>query len=158
MKNIKMKRVVSLLLALVLTVSAMPFFAAEVSAATSGRRDSSTYCYVKISNSLINKRGTQYATVKLNTYDGTGWYNTKAYVRVTLTDGNGRYICSFVARGGDKLKLGDDHSSYRIYVSAYEEPVTGGIISRTIKGGNNFSNLGKSVSWKVTSPKNCSIS
>ena len=159
MKKNQMKRIVSLLLALVLTLSAIPFFATEADAATSGARDSSTYCYVKINNSLITKKGTQYATVKLNTYDGTGWYNTKAYVRVTLRDGRtDAHICTWVARGGDTLKLGDDHSSYKIFVSAYEEPVSGGIISRTIKGGNNFSNLGNSVKWSVQNPKNCSIS
>jgi len=155
-----MKKIVSLLLVFALVLSTVSLFAVPVSAATSGRRDSSTYCYVKISDSLIRKSGTQYATVKIKTYDGwPSLWNTGAYVTVTLRDGyTGAYICSFVTRGGDKIKLGDDHHSYRIYISAYEEPVTGGIISRTIKGGNNFSNLGNSVKWKVTNPKNCTIS
>ena len=154
-----MKKLLSLILALVLTISAIPALSTPVSAATSGKRDSSTYCYVRISDSLINKSGRQYATVKLKTYDGLGWWNTGAYVTVTLRDGaTNAFICSFVAKGGETLKLGDDHRSYRIYVGRYEEPITGGIISRTIVGGNNFSNLGNSVTWKVTNPKNCGIS
>ena len=153
------KSIKTIALLLVVLATILGTFSVPVSAATSGKRDSSTYCYVQISNDLIRKSGTQYATVKINTYDALGWWNTKAYVTVTLRDGNtNAYICSFVARGGDTLKLGDDHRSYKLSVKAYEEPVTGGIISRTIKGGNNFTNLGNSVSWKVTNPKKCSIS
>ena len=58
-----MKKLLSLILALVLTISAIPALSTPVSAATSGERDSSTYCYVRISDSLINKSGRQYATV-----------------------------------------------------------------------------------------------
>lgn len=143
-----MKKIVSLLLVFALFLSAISLFSVPVSAATSGRRDYDTYCYVKISDSLLRKSGTQYATVKIKTYDGwPSLWNTGAYVTVTLKDGNtGAYICSFVTKGGDTIKLGDDHRSYRIYISAY-----GG-------GRNSFYDLGNSVKWKVTNPKNCTIS
>lgn len=143
-----MKKIVSLLLAFALLLSAVSLFSVPVSAATSGRRDSYTYCYVKISDSLLSKSGTQYATVKIKTYDGwPSLWNTGAYVTVTLRDGDtGAYICSFVTKGGDKINLGDDHRSYRIYIGAYDG------------GSNSFSNLGHSVKWKVTNPKDCTIS
>lgn len=106
-------------------------------AATSAKTQSSAYCTVKISQSLLNKKGKQYAKVKIKTYDMTGWYNTGAKVRITLRDGNGRYICSWIGKGGDTLKLGDDHSIYRIYVSYYDNPG-----NNFISQGNNFTNLG----------------
>ena len=83
----------------------------------------------------------------------TGWYNTSAKVRITLRDGNGKYICSWIGKGGDTLKLGDDHSVYRIYVSYYDNPG-----NNFISQGNNFTNLGASYKWKISNAKNCSIS
>lgn len=77
------------------------------------------YCTAKINQSLINKRGKQYATVKIKTYDLAGRYN-RAKVRITPKDGNGNYIGSWIGRGGDTLKLGDDHSVYCVYVSYYD--------------------------------------
>lgn len=96
-------------LALVLSFGILATTPMAASAATSGRTGTSSYCTVKISQSLINKRGRQYATVKIKTYDMSGWYNTGARVRITLTDGSGRYITSWIGRGGDVLKLCDDH-------------------------------------------------
>ena len=59
-------------------------------------------------------------------------------------------------RGGDTLKLGDDHKVYRIYVSPYNEPAKNNIWSKTITGGSNFENLGKCYKWVVTDAKICS--
>lgn len=147
------KKLFSLMLALVMVLSAIPMASVKASAATSGKIGSSTYCTVKINDSLINKRGRQYATVKLSTYDRLGWFNNRATVNVTLRDGRtGRYICSFTAKGGDTIRLGDDHSSYRIYVKVYDNPG-----NNFISAGNNFNNLGKQVSWKISGAKNCRI-
>ena len=62
---------------------------------------------MKISQKLLNKSGRQYASVKLNT--GTGWniFSTGRPIKVTLRDGQGRYICSWTAKGGDKIRLGE---------------------------------------------------
>ncbi len=84
----------------------------------------------------------------------SGWYNTGAKVRITLRrDGNGNYICSWVGKGGDTLKLGDAHHVYRIYVSYYDNPG-----NNFISQGNSFTNTGASYQWKISNAKNCSIS
>lgn len=153
-----MKRIFSMILVLALTLSLFGTMSISASAATRGDTGSSAYCTVRISQSLINKRGTQYATVKLKTYDMLGWYNTGAKVRITLRDGNGRYICSWVGKGGDTLKLGDDHRVYRIYVSYYNTPTSNNFFSRVITGGNNFINTGSSCKWGISNAKNCTIS
>lgn len=153
-----MKRILSMLLALVLSVGILSAIPMSASAATNGRTGSSSYCTVKISQSLINKKGKQYATVKLKTYDGTGWYNTGAKVRITLRDGNGRYITSWVGKGGDTLKLGDDHRTYRIYVDYYQAPVSNSFFSRVFTAGNNFTNMGGSYKWGISNAKNCTVS
>lgn len=146
-------RFFAFVLSLIMMFSVIPATSLSVSAATSGRTEHSTYCTVRISQKLINKRGTQYAKVKIKTYDMTGWWNTGAKVRITLRDGNGRYICSWIGKGGDTLKLGDDHSTYRIYVDYYESDKKGVIAS-----GNNFINIGSAYKWKFSNPQNCTIS
>lgn len=146
------RRILSIVLTLIMMLSVIPATAVNTSAATSGRTGSSSYCTVRINQSLLNRKGKQYAKVKLKTYDMTGWWNTGAKVRVTLRDGSGRYICSWVAKGGDTLSLGDNYSTYRIYVSYYN--VSGG---NFIQQGNNFTNIGSSYKWKVSNPKSCTI-
>ena len=148
------KRIYTCILAIVMVFSTFVSTPVMASARTTGKIGSSDYCTVQINRSLINKRGKQYATVKFKTYDMTGWYNTGAKVQVTLRDGNGNYICSWVAKGGDTFKLGDDHSTYRIYVNKYNEPCGR---YDWVTGANNFSNNGSSVSWNVSGAKNCSI-
>ena len=132
--------------------SVMLGWAMPVDAATEANFGTSKYCTAKISKSLINKKGKQYATVKLRTYDMLGWMNSSAKVKITLKDGNGRYITSWVGKGGNTLKLGDDHSVYRIYIDYYDKPGNG-----IITQGNNFTNRGKSYKWKISNAKNCSI-
>lgn len=152
MRKSMKKRIAAIMLTLAMLLTMLPATALTATAATTARFGTSNYCTVNISNSLLNKRGTQYATVKLKTYDMTGWFNTGAKVRVTLKDGDGRYICSWIARGGDTLKLGDDHRTYRIYVDYYDAPG-----KSFITQGNNFVNLGSSYKWSVSNAKNCSI-
>lgn len=147
------KRLLSIVLSVVMMLSIIPATSLTASAATNGRTGSSTYCTVKISQKLLNKKGTQYAKVKIKTYDMTGWWNTGAKVRITLRDGSGRYICSWIGKGGDTLKLGDDHTTYRIYVDYYESSKKG-----VIAQGNNFTNIGSSYKWKISNASNCTIS
>ena len=151
-----MKKKLFALLMTVIVFSTM--FALPAMAVTKSRFNSGDYCTVRIDQKLLNKRGKQYAKVKLQTYNSenaTSW-KTSGKVVVTMRDENGDYIWSGVKTGGDTLKLGDDHSIYRIYVSVYDEPVEGffGFIAR----GNNFKNRGKCVSWRFLNEKNCSIS
>lgn len=147
------KRILTIVLSLVMVFSMVPAASMTASAATSAKTSSSSsYCTVNISQSLINRKGKQYATVKFKTYDMTGWWNTGAKVRITLRDGNGRYITSWIAKGGDTFKLGDDHRTYRIYVSYYDNPE-----NNFISQGNNFTNMGSAYKWTITNPKNCTI-
>lgn len=147
------KRILSVVLTLLMVFSMIPSASLTAHAATSAKTEPSAYCTVEISQSLLNKKGKQYAKVKIKTYDMAWWYNTGAKLRITLRDGNGKYICSWIGKGGDTLKLGDGHSVYRIYVSYYNNPV-----NNFISQGNNFTNLGASYKWTISNAKNCSIS
>lgn len=137
------KRIISILLTLAMVFSVVSTVSITASAATKGKPDSNTYCTVKISQKLLDKKCKQYATVKIKTYDASGWWNTGKKVRITLRDENGRYICSWIGKGGNTLKLGDDHKTYRIYVSRIS---------------NEFMYTGATNQWKISDAKNCSIS
>jgi len=157
MTKTRMKKSVSIIMLIVTLMTTMvTLFAVPASAATSGEVNSSSYCTVQISNKLLSKRGKQYAKVKINTSDLAGWKNS-AKIRVTLRDQYGNYITSFVTKGGTTIKLGDDHSVYRIYVEKYNEPVKNSFWSRVFTGGSNWLNSGAAVNWKVTNPKDCTI-
>lgn len=139
-----MKKGIAGIMAVTLMVTGITGISAEsVAAATSGKTGTGSYCYVKISSKLLQKPGKQYASVKIKT--GTLWniWNTGRYCKVTLRDGSGRYICTFNAKGGSKLKLGDDHTAYRIYVDYVDNP--------------SWDTAGNTAKWKITSPSNCSI-
>lgn len=129
-------------------------------AATNARFDSGDTCEVSISQVLLKKKGRQYATVKLKTHSMgvfSSW-NSGANVIVTLYDGNtGRHIWSGQKRGGDTLRLGDDHARYIIKVTPYSEPVRGSFLRKRIIEGNNFTNLGKCYRWSFSNPKNCTL-
>lgn len=147
----KIKKILASLLILIMT------FTSQVFAATSASFNSNSYCSVEISQKLMESKRYKTATVKITTYGGLGNRKTSGKINVTLTDGKGKHIGTYKKKSGDTIKLGNDHSSYRIYITPYNEPVTGGIFSRSVKSANNFDNLGKCVSWKVTNNKNCSI-
>lgn len=151
------KRLVKMLACILTVMCVLSYFAVPASAATSARFGNNSYCQVTISDKLINKRGRQYAKVKLKTYSLTGWWNSGGKVWVTLKDQNNNVIWSGVKRGGDTLKLGDDHKIYKIYISVYNEPVRGGIFRRSIINGNNFSNSGKCNTWTISNAKDCKI-
>lgn len=149
------KRITIFALTLVMALSC---FVLPANAATSAKFGTNSYCTVRISQSLLNKKGKQNATVKLYTYSMGGSVNSGGKVIVTLRDENGKLIWSGQKKGGDTLYLGDDHQVYRIYVSVYNEPVKNNILSKTITGGNNFTNSGKCYKWQICKANNCSIS
>lgn len=138
----KTKKAIAAVLSAVTMFSVASFGTVATHAATRGRTMDKTYCTVKISQKLLNKSGRQYASVKLNT--GTGWniFNTGRPIKVTLRDGQGRYICSWTAKGGDKIRLGDDHSEYRICLDY---------------ASGEWDVVGNTYKWKITSPKDCTI-
>ena len=138
----KTKKAIAAVLSAVTMFSVASFGTVATHAATRGRTMDKTYCTVKISQKLLNKSGRQYASVKLNT--GTGWniFSTGRPIKVTLRDGQGRYICSWTAKGGDKIRLGDDHSEYRICLDY---------------ASGEWDVVGNTYKWKITSPKDCTI-
>jgi len=139
-----------------LFVTVFSLWALPVSASTAGKVNGSSYCTVNISDKLLNKRGKQYAKVTIKISDNMGW-NNNAKIRVTLRDQYGNYITSWVTKGGTTIKLGDDHSIYRVYIERYNEPSSGNWFFNIFTVGDNFINTGKAVNWKITNPKDCSI-
>jgi len=148
-----LKIIVSMSMVLVLLVcSSIPAFAA-----TSGKVSDGKYCTVKIDKSLRDqyKPGSkiQYATVKLEIRDQLNKFTNSGKVRIVLRDGNGKWLCEWDAKGGDTFKLGNDHSTYRIYVYYYSSGK-----KDAISKANDFTNMGKTVNWKIVNPKSCTIS
>ncbi len=148
------KKSLSIVMMLIMLMSAFTFFSVPSSAQTSGSVNSSAYCTVRISSKLLNKRGKQYAKVKVNTSSLFG-RKTSAKIRITLRDNRGRYITSWVTQSGTTIKLGDDHPVYRIYVESYDAPAKG--FWGFITSADNFLNAGAAANWSVTSPKDCTI-
>lgn len=115
-------------------------------AATKGDIGSSTECYIQIDNKLIQKKGKQYATVKIKTYQGF-IIPKKAPVQIELLDGKTRkHIITWRAKGGDKISLGDDHRSYILRVK-----------SIPIQKNTDICDSMKASTWKITSAKDCTI-
>ena len=88
--------------------------------------------------------------IKIDTYDKLGWWSS-GKIHVTMRDTNGKWIWEGDTTSGSKLKLGNDHSAYRIYVRPASYPDT------FIGNANNFNNLGKCVTWKLTCTSNSYI-
>lgn len=146
-----MKNIILSILTLTLLVSSL--LSMPVYATTSASFGTNNYCTVSLSGELTNSKKYKTATVKITTYD---LFNkkTSGVINVKLTDGNGRYIGTYKKKSGDTIKLGNDHSSYRIYVSEYNAKKTFlGIFSSS----RNFINSGKCATWKVSNNKKCII-
>lgn len=98
--------------------------------------------------SLNKNSGNAY--IKIYTYDAMG-YKSSGQVHITLRDWNGKWICEFDAKSGDSLKLGNDHSQYRVYIAKKQYPNT------IIGNGDDFINVGKCQSWAINCTSNCYI-
>ena len=72
-------------------------------------------------------------------------------MHITLRDSGGNYVWEGDVASDTKLKLGDDHSGYRVYVAKKSYPNT------VIGNGDNFINVGKCQSWAIECTKNCYI-
>lgn len=143
-----MKKILSTVLILI------TLFTSQAFAATSSDFGSNQYCTATISQKLTSNKKYKTASVKITTYDMSG-KKTSGIVNVKLTDNKGNYIGTYKKQSGDTIKLGNDHSGYRIYISAYEKPVKG--FWGFIAAGDNFINLGKCAKWKVANNKDCYI-
>ena len=135
------------------TITAKKAGTATITVKTSdGYSDSITYTvHGTTLNKSVSFSSNSYVTVKLNmncgagyvkifTYDLYGW-KTDAKIHVTLRDTNGRWIWEGDTTSGSRLKLGSDHSAYRIYVRPASYP-------NTIQGqSDSFINNGKCSTW-----------
>ena len=148
-----MKKTIKIILSLSMVVALLVCSGISAFAATNGKVADGKYCTVKINQSLISKAGKQYATVKLEIRDQFNNFTNSGKVHIVLRDGNGKWLCEWDAKGGDTFKLGDDHATYRIYVHYYSSGKTD-----SISKANDFTNMGKTVNWKIVNAKDCTIS
>lgn len=98
------------------------------------------YTTVRLSNTKKD------AYIKIYTYDVLG-HKTSGQIHVTLRDNKGKWICEFDTTSGTKLRLGNDHSVYRVYVAKKR-------ISSTAK---DWTNVGKCQMWAIKAESNCFI-
>ena len=140
------RRIFSFAAMLIIVFSLFASFAVTASAASwqTGRFDSGYtakgYTTVRLSNT--NKAG----YIKIYTYDVLG-KKTNAEIHVTLRDNKGKWICEFDTKSGTKLKLGNDHSLYRVYVAKKK-------LNSTAK---DWINVGKCSMWAINTVSNCYI-
>ncbi len=74
---------------------------------------------------------------------GTG--ETSAKLKITFRDTSGRWICQFNAKSKEKLKLGNDHRAYRVYIACRQD----------LGSAANWTNMGKCTHWGVEAVSNC---
>lgn len=111
--------------------------------------------------------GNGYTTVYLNNMSKNGYirihtYNcvlgnhsgkcfgsgeTSAKLRITFRDYKGNWICQFNTTSKTKLKLGNDHWAYRVYIACRQD----------LGSAANFTNLGKCSHWAIETVSNTSF-
>lgn len=100
---------------------------------------------------LTNKK--KAGKVKIHTYNcvkgshtgsclGSG--ETKAKLRVTFKTTSNKWICQFNTTSKSTLKLGKDHSAYKINIAVRQD----------LGSAANFTNLGKCSHWAIETKSN----
>lgn len=95
---------------------------------------------------LTNKKQNGY--IRIYTYNMNGT-KTSGKMHIILRTTSGKWICEFNASSGDKLKLGNNYSAYRVYIARATYPYT------AIGNSNDFINTGKCVYWGIDCTTNC---
>lgn len=145
MKTIKRITALVLVVATLLAVTAFATSAASWRTGNFGGYNSG-YTTVYLSNR--NKDG----YVRIHTYNcvknnhtgkcaGSG--ETVAKLRVTFKTTANKWICQFNTTSKSKLKLGKDHSAYKINIAVRQD-----------LGANNIINLGKCSHWAIETVSN----
>ena len=146
MTKTKTRRILSFTAAVIILITLFASFGVTASAASwkTGNFDAGYtargYTTVRLSNVKKN------AYIKIFTYDKLGW-KTNGQIHVTLRDNKGKWICEFDTSSGTKLKLGNDHSIYRVYVAKKR-------ISSTTR---DWENVGKCQMWAINTVSNCYV-
>lgn len=140
------RRILSFTTMLIIIISVFASFAVTASAASwkTGRFDSGYtakgYTTVRLSNT--KKAG----YIKIFTYDVLG-KKTSGEMHITLRDDRGRWICEFDTKSGTKLKLGNDHSVYRVYI----------VKKKISSPPKDWIDVGKCQTWAINTVSNCYI-
>lgn len=138
-----MKKALALLLIFVLVFSICSTVALAASSGTVYAGKYGNSC-----NITLNSRNKDaYVTFRYTNYYAGIWGYPKNQAKIHMYDNNGRYITSWTARNGDRLRLGRDHKGYKLYVTAYTGTYAG------IRFYNNTA-VGK---FNFVSGSNCSI-
>lgn len=144
-------RVVSLVMAII-TIFTMASVSASAGSwrlgnFNSGAGYSSGYTTVYLSNAKKNGK------IKIHTYNciygnhtgnclGSG--ETKAKLKVTYRTTGNKWICQFNTTSKTTLKLGKDHSAYKINIAVRQD----------LGSAANFTNLGKCTHWGIETISN----
>lgn len=135
-----LKRLIALVLVILTLGSTLVLSASAASWRTGNFGNGYTTVY------LNNTRQNGY--IKIHTYNcvkgnhtGSCWGSgeTNAKLCVTLRDTRGNWICQFDTTSRTKLKLGNDHSAYRVYIACRQD----------LGAAANFDNLGKCSHWAI---------
>lgn len=100
------------------------------------------------------------AYVRIYTYNRKG-KKTKGEMHIVLRDEKGNWVWEGDIKSGAKLKLGNDHKAYRIYITKKEYDTTVGnlSISQIKKAGDNFVKIGENADnchyWAINAKTNC---
>ncbi|MCQ2484013.1 MAG: hypothetical protein MJ168_01620 [Clostridia bacterium] len=143
-----MKKLVSLLLCIATVLSlcsSLVVFSSAKTAVKTGRFNGSVVVYLN----KDSKGKYQNAKVKICSFSATNIKNN-ATIHIKLYDLKNKYICEFDTTSGSKINLGNDHSGYKIVMSAKQK--SGNSISTQ---SWNWTNLGKCYYWSVDATSNC---
>ncbi len=100
---------------------------------------------------LTNKKKS--GKIKIHTYNCVKGYHTgsclgsgetKAKLRVTYRTTGNKWICQFNTTSKSTLKLGNDHSAYKINIAVRQD----------LGSAANFTNLGKCSHWAIETKSN----
>ena len=147
MKNSTITKIISIAL-IVMTFASIFTSTASAASWRTGRFDSGYtargYTTVRLSDTRKN------GYIKIYTYDMSG-RSSSGKMHITLRTTGGKWLCEFDTSSGTRLKLGNDHSAYRVYIAVKRYP-------NSVKGqGDDFINIGKCVNWGINCVSNCYI-
>ncbi len=140
-----LKKIIALAL-VVLSLTSFASFGASAAQWKTGNFGSG-YTTVYLQNTKKN------GYIKVHTYNCTrgkhsgkcfGSGETSAKLKITLRNTRGGWICAFNTTSKTKLKLGKDHSAYRVYIACRQD----------LGSAANFTNLGKCSHWGIETVSN----
>jgi len=145
------KRLLAVLLAVISVFTVFSATQLNASAATwrTGRFDDGYYArgYTTVYLTRNNKGKLQNGKIKVYSYNSvTGW-KTNGKLHIVLRTTGGKWICEFNTTSGSTLKLGNDHSAYRVYICAQDLK----------SDAKNFINLGNCGYWAIECKSNTYI-